>query len=45
MHIRYAADNHIVDVLVNGQSLFTRDRSIAAHNKAMAAYQRVGDRA
>jgi hypothetical protein len=42
VHVRYAADNHIVDVLVNGQSLFNRDRSVVAHDRAMAAYQRSG---
>jgi hypothetical protein len=41
VHVRYA-DDHVLDVLVNGHSLFNRDRSVAAHHRAMAEYQRSG---
>jgi hypothetical protein len=41
VHVRYA-DDRVLDVLVNGQSLFNRDRSVAAHHRAMAEYQRSG---
>ena len=41
VHVRYA-DDHVLDVLVNGESLFNRDRSVAAHHRAMAEYQRSG---
>ena len=42
VHIRYGPDERITDVLVNGQSLFNRERSIAAHHRTMAACQRAG---
>jgi hypothetical protein len=41
VHVRYA-DDRVLDVLVNGQSLFNRERSVAAHHRAMAEYQRSG---
>jgi hypothetical protein len=42
VHIRYGRDGRIVDILVNGECLFNRDRSVAAHRSDMAAYQRAG---
>jgi hypothetical protein len=42
VHIRYGPDERITDVLVNGQSLFNRERSVAAHHKTMAERQRAG---
>jgi len=42
VHVRYGPDERISDVLVNGQSLFNRERSVAAHHATMAARQRTG---
>jgi hypothetical protein len=42
VHVRYGPDERITDVLVNGQSLFNRERSVAAHHETMAERQRAG---
>jgi hypothetical protein len=40
VHIEYGPDGCILDILVNGQCLFNRDRSLAARRSRMAADER-----
>lgn len=42
VHIRFGPDEHVIELLVNGHTVFNRERSVAVHQRTMAARQRAG---
>jgi hypothetical protein len=38
VHVEYGPDDRVLDIRVNGECLFNRDRSLADHRRRISAY-------